>query len=158
MWDQITQQLVPLAIEFVKEWFKPVAFAAGGSLGIQLGLEWLMAPLFELPLLRRFRAAYQASRQLIAFGVSYWMFWRLHAEDVVRFGPGEAGWALVGLFALMGTAGAQVLHGVLKRRGLSNEAALEATRQAVDAAVSAVTAKLGRGAPPPAPPTGSAGA
>jgi hypothetical protein len=145
MWEKITESLSPDVIEFLREWLKPALFSAGAALGIQAGLEWIVSPLFVLPVLRRLERAYLASRQILAFAISYAIFMQLHYTDVVQFGPGETGWAKVGLFALIGTAGAQVLHQQFRKRGISNESAIDSLRAAVEKVSPASQ-------PPPDPP------
>lgn len=135
MWDTIQTELLPTVIAFLKAWSVPALTTGIASLGVWAALEWVLAPIFRLPVLNRFEPVFRAVRPLVALAICEWLFFRLHESGTIDLGPGPNGWAKVTLWALLGAAGAQFLHAVLKKRGLTNEAALEA-----------IAAKVGGGA------------
>ena len=133
-------------------WTPPVLASSCAALAVWFTLEWVLAPLFALPLLRRFDPTFRALRPLLACGLCVRLFIHLNAANVIDFGPGEASFVKALLWAIVGTAGAQVLHAILKRHApaVTNEVAVAAIRRTSDAVLEAVKDKV----TPPAPPAG----
>jgi hypothetical protein len=154
--ETISQELIPVVVAFLKTWTPPVLASSCAALAVWFTLEWVLAPLFALPGLRRFDPMFRALRPLLACGLCVRLFIRLNASNVIDFGPGEASFVKALLWAIVGTAGAQVLHGLLKKHApvLTNEVAVAAIRKQTDVAVDAVMATVTNGKQPPAPPAG----